>query len=175
MGSNQPFNGRKEAIKFTADPLSYAFADPLLLTLGRFCGVLENTSSDDDYSTSNDAIKYCLYIFRRLLLVYKASFIPMTARERLKKKQAAILFNIGSITAYAGMFSLLIHAATNYQQRQPVAASEFGFVILFLISQLLAAPYKWDKLWLRIKTLIYISVFSAVAILYLLSGIQWQY
>ncbi len=99
----------------------------------------------------------------------------MTAREKLKKKQAVILFNIGSIIAYAGIFSLLIHAATNYQQRQSVAASEFGFAILFLISQLLVAPYKWDKLWLRNKTLIYVSVFSAVAIIYLLSGIQWQY
>ncbi len=50
----------QEAIKFTADPLSYSFTDPLLLTLGRFCDVLDKTSSDDDYSTSNDAIKYCL-------------------------------------------------------------------------------------------------------------------
>ena len=79
---------------------------------------------------------------------------------RLTNRQSAITYNIDAI-----------HVAQHHQQ---VTLTRFGFALTWLVGSLLKAPYKWDRLWLKVSALVQIAIFAAVSLLYLVGGIGWS-
>ncbi len=92
---------------------------------------------------------------------------------RLTNRQSAIIYNIGAIVSYASLVMLLLDAIHVAQHHQQVTLTRFGFALTWLIGSLLKAPYKWDRLWLKVSALVQILTFAAVSLLYLVGGIGW--
>ena len=91
---------------------------------------------------------------------------------RLTNRQSAIIYNIGAILSYVSLVMLLLDAFHCAQHHQQVTFTRFGFALTWLIGALLKAPYKWDRLWLKVSALVQIVVFSIVSFLYLVGGVE---
>ena len=91
---------------------------------------------------------------------------------QLTNRQAAIIYNIGSLLSYVSLVMLLLDAVHVAHQHQAVTLTRFGFAMSWLIGAVLKAPYKWDRLWLRVSALVQIVIFAAVSLLYLAAGIH---
>ena len=89
----------------------------------------------------------------------------------LSNRQGAIAYNIGAAISYVSLVMLLMDAVHVAKQHDPVTWARFGFVVSWLIGAFLKAPYKWDRLWLRVSTLIQILFIAAVTCLYIEAGI----
>ncbi len=46
--------------------------------------------------------------------------------------------------------------------------STMGFALFTLTSILLMAPYEWDRKWMRVKSLVSMTIFGAVLVIYAL-------
>ena len=91
---------------------------------------------------------------------------------QLTNRQAAIIYNIGALLSYVSLVMLLLDAVQVAHQHQAVTLTRFGFAMSWLIGAVLKAPYKWDRLWLRVSALVQIVIFAAVSLLYLAAGIH---
>ena len=91
---------------------------------------------------------------------------------RLTNRQSAIIYNIGAILSYMSLVMLLLDAFHCAQHHQQVTFTRFGFALTWLIGALLKAPYKWDRLWLKVSALVQIVIFSIVTFLYLVGGVE---
>lgn len=75
---------------------------------------------------------------------------------QLTNRQAAIIYNIGALLSYVSLVMLLLDAVHVAHQHQAVTLTRFGFAMSWLIGAVLKAPYKWDRLWLRVSALVQI-------------------
>ena len=88
------------------------------------------------------------------------------SRKQLTDKQKVYLYNLGSIFNYVALASLILHALVLVQQQRRADIAEYAFAFSFMAQYALSAPYKWDKLWMRVKTIITFTGFTIVVILY---------
>lgn len=92
----------------------------------------------------------------------------------LTNRQAALIYNIGAIVSYVSLVMLVLDAFHVAQHHLEVTLTRFGFALTWLFGALLKAPYKWDRLWLRVSAVIQILTFAVVCILYLIGGLAWS-
>ena len=83
-----------------------------------------------------------------------------------------MIYNLGAIISYVSLVMLLLDALHVATHHDPVTLTRFGFALSWLIGAVLKAPYKWDRIWLRVSALIQILIFSAVSCLYIAAGFQ---
>ena len=89
------------------------------------------------------------------------------AKKDLKRKRLiSVLFQIGSIIAYAAIANFVIHALTLVRLKVAAELSITLYALLFCIQQLLQLAYKWDKFWLRIQSSVLIIAYGFVFVLY---------
>ena len=91
---------------------------------------------------------------------------------RLTDRQGAVIYNLGAIISYVSLVMLLLDALHVAKHHDPVTMTRLGFAMSWLIGAVLKAPYKWDRIWLRVSALIQIVIFSAVSCLYITAGIN---
>ena len=91
---------------------------------------------------------------------------------RLTDRQGAVICNLGALISYVSLVMLLLDALHVATHHDPVTLTRFGFALSWLIGAVLKAPYKWDRIWLRVSALIQILIFSAVSCLYIAAGFQ---
>jgi len=89
----------------------------------------------------------------------------------LTNRQGAIAYNIGALISYVSLVMLVMDAVHTAKQHDPVSLTRFGFALTWLIGAVLKAPYKWDRIWLRVSASIQIVIFAAVSFLYIEAGI----
>ena len=90
----------------------------------------------------------------------------VTRRKGLTDKQKVCLYNLGSIFDYVALASLILHALVLVHEQRRADIAEYAFAFSFMAQCALSAPYKWDKLWMRIKTIITLIGLTIVVILY---------
>ena len=90
---------------------------------------------------------------------------------RLTNRQGAVTYNNGALISYVSLVMLLLDALDVARNHDAVTLTRLGFTMSWLIGAILKAPYKWDRLWLRVSALIQILIFSAVSCLYIAAGI----
>jgi hypothetical protein len=93
----------------------------------------------------------------------------VAGRKGLTDKQKVYLYNLGSVFNYVALATLIFHALVLVHQQRRADIAEYAFAFSFLTQYALSAPYKWDKLWMRVKTIITLSSFAVVVILYSIS------
>ena len=91
---------------------------------------------------------------------------------RLTDRQGAVIYNLGALISYVSLVMLLLDALHVAMHHHAVTWTRFGFAMSWLIGAILKAPYKWDRLWLRVSALIQILIFSAVSCLYIAAGVN---
>ena len=69
-----------------------------------------------------------------------------------------ILFNLGKLISYIAGILLLYHGIENVISHTKITFSILGFLISTIFSQILTLPHKWDKFWIRIGTLISLTI-----------------
>ena len=90
---------------------------------------------------------------------------------RLTDRQGAVIYNLGALISYVSLVMLLFDALHVARHHDAVTWTRFGFAMSWLVGAILKAPYKWDRIWLRVSALIQILIFSAVSCLYIAAGI----
>ena len=90
----------------------------------------------------------------------------------LSNRQGAVAYNIGAVISCVSLVMLLMDAIHVAKQHDPVTWTRFGFAVSWLIGAFLKAPYKWDRIWLRVSALIQILIIAAVTFLYLAAGVN---
>ena len=91
---------------------------------------------------------------------------------RLTDRQGAVIYNLGALISYVSLVMLLLDALHVAMHHHAVTWTRFGFAMSWLVGAVLKAPYKWDRLWLRVSALIQILIFSAVSCLYIAAGVN---
>ena len=89
----------------------------------------------------------------------------------LTDRQGAVIYNLGALISYVSLVMLLLDALHVARHHDSVTLTRFGFAMSWLVGAILKAPYKWDRLWLRVSALIQILIFSAVSCLYIAAGV----
>ncbi|WP_037990602.1 hypothetical protein [Synechococcus sp. CC9616] len=87
-------------------------------------------------------------------------------KELRRQRLISVLFQIGSIIAYAAIANFVIHALTLVRLKVAAELSITLYALLFCIQQLLQLAYKWDKFWLRIQSSVLIIAYGFVFVLY---------
>jgi hypothetical protein len=87
-------------------------------------------------------------------------------RKGLSDRQKVYLYNLGSIFNYVALASLILHALILVHEQRRADIAEYAFAFSLMTEYALSAPYKWDKLWMRVKTIISLTGFAVVVILY---------
>ena len=90
---------------------------------------------------------------------------------RLTDRQGAVIYNLGALISYVSLVMLLLDALHVAMHHHAVTWTRFGFAMSWLVGAVLKAPYKWDRIWLRVSALIQILIFSAVSCLYIAAGV----
>ena len=83
-------------------------------------------------------------------------------------KNKEIIYNLGATSSYISQMFFLSHGVHMLITRSKPHWSSAGFVAFTLTSIILMAPYKWDRKWMRVKSMVGISIFSSVLLIYLL-------
>ena len=83
-----------------------------------------------------------------------------------KYKEA--VYNLGAFSSYVSQIFFLAHGVTMLASREKPHWSTVGFALFTLTSIVLMAPYKWDRKWMRVKSLVGMSIFGTVLLIYLL-------
>ena len=77
-----------------------------------------------------------------------------------------ILFNIGKLASYISSIFLLSHGIENLINHKSISLSILGSIVSIMFSQLLTLPYKWDKYWIRVSTMISLTLDFLIIIIY---------
>ena len=83
-----------------------------------------------------------------------------------KHKEA--VYNLGAFSSYVSQIFFLAHGVTMLASREKPHWSTVGFALFTLTSIILMTPYKWDRKWMRVKSLVGMSIFGSVLLIYLL-------
>ncbi len=83
-----------------------------------------------------------------------------------KYKEA--FYNLGALSSYVSQLFFLVHGITMLITREKPHWSTMGFALFTLTSIVLMAPYKWDRKWMRVKSMVGMTIFGAVFLIYLL-------
>ena len=89
-----------------------------------------------------------------------------TAKDLKQKRLTSVLFQVGSVIAYAAIANFVIHAITLVKLKVAAELSITLYALGFCVQQLLQLAYKWDKFWLRIQSSIAILAYGFVFGLY---------
>ena len=77
------------------------------------------------------------------------------------------LYNVGSITSYVQQGIFAVHGVHIIATDQKPSWSMMSILVVTLVGIVLAAPYKWDKRSMRIKSIVGMIVYSLVLVMYL--------
>ena len=86
-------------------------------------------------------------------------------------KNKVIVYNLGAISSYISQMFFLSHGVHMLISHSKPNWSLAGFAAFTLTSIILMAPYKWDKKWMRVKSMVGISIFGSVLLIYLLCAL----
>ena len=78
---------------------------------------------------------------------------------------------IGALSSYVSQLFFLSHGITMLMNREKPHWSSMGFALFTLTSIVLMAPYKWDRKWMRMKSLVGITIFGSVLVIYALCAL----
>ena len=78
-----------------------------------------------------------------------------------------ILYNLGKIASYTGLLLFFYHGIEHIINHTKVKFSMIGILLTSIISLLLTFPYKWDKYWMRINTIIVLIIDIIILCVYL--------
>jgi hypothetical protein len=78
-----------------------------------------------------------------------------------------ILYNLGKVVAYIEKILFLYHGIENIINHIKVKFTMICIIIAKIISITLTIPYKWDKFWMYINTLISLGFYIIVLCIYL--------
>ena len=67
---------------------------------------------------------------------------------------------MGAFSSYVSQIFFLAHGVTMLASREKPHWSTVGFALFTLTSILLMAPYKWYRKWMRVKSLVGMSIFG---------------
>ena len=76
------------------------------------------------------------------------------------------LFNFGKLASYISGILLLFHGIHNLLKHKSVSLTILGSLVSAMFSQILTLPYKWDKFWIRISTMISLTLNLLTFIIY---------
>ena len=79
-----------------------------------------------------------------------------------------VVYNLGALSSYVSQLFFLSHGIAMLMARQKSHWSTMGFALFTLTSIVLMAPYKWDRKWMRIKSLVGMTIFGSVLVIYAL-------
>ena len=86
-------------------------------------------------------------------------------------KYKEIFYNLGALSSYVSQMFFLSHGITMLITREKPHWSTMGFALFTLTSIFLMAPYKWDRKWMRVKSIVGMSIFGAVFLIYILCAL----
>ena len=72
--------------------------------------------------------------------------------------KAELLYNIGSVLSYAQILIFLAHAIKLLRDREKVHVVALTLLVCTLFGIAMQLPYKWDKRWMVIKSMISIGI-----------------
>ena len=81
------------------------------------------------------------------------------------------MYNLGAISSYALQLFFLTYAITMLMAREKPHWSTMGFALFTLTSIVLMGPYKWDRKWMRVKSLVGMTIFGYVLVIYALCAL----
>ena len=81
------------------------------------------------------------------------------------------VYNLGAFSSYMSQLFFLSHGIHMLISRESPHWSTTGFAAFTLTSIILMAPYKWDRKWMRIKSLVGMTTFGSVLIIYALCAL----
>ena len=83
-------------------------------------------------------------------------------------KNKEVVYNLGALSSYVSQLLFLVHGITMLVAREKPHWSTIGFALFTLTSIVLMAPYKWDRKWMRVKSIVGMIIFGTVLLIYLL-------
>ena len=86
-------------------------------------------------------------------------------------KHKEIVYNLGALSSYVSQLFFLSHGITMLMTREKPHWSSMGFALFTLTSIVLMAPYKWDRKLMRVKSLVGITIFGSVLVIYALCAL----
>ena len=86
-------------------------------------------------------------------------------------KHKEIVYNLGALSSYVSQLFFLSHGITMLMTREKPHWSTMGFALFTLTSIVLMAPYKWDRKWMRVKSLVGMTIFGSVLVIYALCAV----
>ena len=86
-------------------------------------------------------------------------------------KHKEIVYNLGALSSYVSQLFFLSHGITMLMTREKPHWSTMGFALFTLTSIVLMAPYKWDRKWMRVKSLVGMTIFGSVLVIYALCAL----
>ena len=81
------------------------------------------------------------------------------------------MYNLGALSSYVSQLFFLSHGITMLMTREKPHWSTMGFALFTLTSIVLMAPYKWDRKWMRVKSLVGMTIFGSVLVIYALCAV----
>jgi len=79
-----------------------------------------------------------------------------------------IVYNLGALSSYVSQLFFLSHGISMLISRERPHWSTMGFALFTLTSIFLMAPYKWDRKWMRVKSIVGMTIFGTVLLIYIL-------
>ena len=79
-----------------------------------------------------------------------------------------IVYNLGALSSYVSQLFFLSHGISMLISREKPHWSTMGFALFTLTSIFLMAPYKWDRKWMRVKSIVGMAIFGSVFVIYIL-------
>jgi len=83
------------------------------------------------------------------------------------EKNKEILYNLGALAGYVEKILFLYHGIEHITNHTKVTFSMIGIIIAIIFAKTLTMPYKWDKFWIRLNTLISLGFYILVLCIYL--------
>ena len=77
-----------------------------------------------------------------------------------------LVYNLGAFSSYASQVCFLAHALHLLISGSRPHLSLLTFAVFSFASIVLMSPYKWDRKWMRYKSLIGMTTFSSVIFIY---------
>ena len=86
-------------------------------------------------------------------------------------KHKEVVYNLGALSSYVWQLFFLSHGITMLMAREKPHWSTMGFALFTLTSIVLMAPYKWDRKWMRVKSLVGMMFFGSILVIYVLCAL----
>ena len=83
-------------------------------------------------------------------------------------KHKEVVYNLGALSSYVWQLFFLSHGITMLMAREKPHWSTMGFALFTLTSIVLMAPCKWDRKRMCVKSLVGMTIFDSVFVIYAL-------